>query len=136
MQLLPQEEFAPLKVTINGVMLTNYRIRLADDKNCISIFLNEIASIEMKYSDNVLWFVIAFFGLIGSIFGFMAEEMIAILIGILAIIFGISMYKFSRKRKFIVTSRGGTKLVFSLQNIKSSTAMGLVDQIEELKVGI
>ena len=133
MQLLNNEGITSLKVNVNGLMLSNHRIRLAKGDECTSLFLNELSSIEVKYTTEPFWHVATFIGLFLSLYGYSHYWMLTIILGIVLIILGIGIYIFSRTRKFIITSRGGTKLIFKLQNISASNALSLVDQIEEMK---
>jgi hypothetical protein len=133
MNLLKNEEVASLRVPVNGLMLTNQRIRLARGEECTSMFLSEVSAVHVKFQSNVLWHIVTVLGVLGAMFSYGNASMEFLMASVVAIILGVAMYRFSRSRKFIITSRGGTGLSFRLQNISAGNALSLLEQIEEMK---
>ena len=133
MKLLPNEEI--VESSFRGLTLTTRRIRLHGDDECASMFLQDIASIELKYQVHTYWLGVALLCLLAVFYGFSNEEMGFILVGAACCILGVAMYIFTRKRKFIITSNGSSKISFSVSGISFAKAMELLEGIEGRKDG-
>ena len=116
MQLLPEED---VLVTSNQdkVILTNQRVQLSDKEwgrsHQITIFLEDISSIENVYKSNPIFLVLSGLGaVIGLLtFGRAADGNISLIAFILTIAF-LLLWVNSRQHAIIVSSNGGGRLTF------------------------
>lgn len=104
-------------VTSNAdkVIVTNYRIYLTDQKlgqsYTSSIFLEDISSIEIKYSSNI---VLLALGVIGILIGFLVDEMI---LGFVAGVLFTILWWISRKHVIAVSPNGGSPMNILVQGM-------------------
>lgn len=121
MKLLPNEEKL---ITSNAdkIILTNHRIQMTDSvwgqSFTVSIFLEDISSIEIKYKSNILLIILGVICVLGGFY--MAgqsrgsEGMIAGLV--LGGIF-FAIWWFTRKHIISISSDGGSSLNFMVQGM-------------------
>jgi hypothetical protein len=121
MKLLPNEEKL---ITSNAdkIILTNHRIQMTDSvwgqSFTVSIFLEDISSIEIKYKSNILLIILGVICVLGGFY--MAgqsrgsEGMIGGLV-LGAIFFAI--WWFTRKHIISIASDGGASLNFMVQGM-------------------
>jgi hypothetical protein len=137
MKLLPNEEKI---VTSNGdkIILTDHRIQMTDrlwgQSYTISIFLEDISSIEIKYRSRILLLVL---GVASVLAGFflagqhrMNDEMISGLI--LGAIFFV-IWWFTRKHIISISSNGGAKLHFIVQGMSDEKVNDFVYKLSVAK---
>lgn len=139
MQHLPDEE---MLVTSNQdtIVLTNQRIHMSDKQwgrtYQITIFLENISSIEVLYKSNPLFIIIAgFCFLIGLLAMPQAQQSGATIpFGsfMVSIIFLI-LWVFSRTRQVSVASNGGGNLQFRVDGMSTLAATDFVDKVIHAK---
>jgi hypothetical protein len=124
-------------VTSNGskIVLTNYRI-LMNDKSwgsayMISIFLEDVSSIQTKYSSYIVLIILALlsFGFGGVL---IAEELEQAA-GLGAIAFGVMfilLYFFTRRHM----SNGGVATNFSISGMKNEAVEKFINDVSEAKL--
>ena len=130
MTLLPNEVVIPTKV--DGVTLTNLRLRYEPKGEFHSMFLTEVSSIHYKNVSNWLWLVVgALFVILGSM-AFVNSgdiEGAYIAIGGFAL---IGIYFKTRRTEVKIVSRGGGSLELAASN-KFNAISALFDQIEDAR---
>jgi hypothetical protein len=139
MQLLPDEE---LLVTSNQdkVILTNQRVHLADKEwgrsYQITIFLENISSIENVYRSNPLLLVIAVLGLGVALVTYNRTYDGALTIGGFAagVIF-LLLWLNSRRHMVTISSNGGGKLNLPIDGMSEAAVQDFVDKVEAAKGG-
>lgn len=115
MKLLPNEEKL---LTSNGekIVLTNYRIQMDDSilgqSYSISIFLENISSIEIKYKNNILFLILGALSAIGGFAGGSPE------LGLIVGGIFIAIWWFTRKHVVSISSDGGSSLDFQVSGMK------------------
>jgi hypothetical protein len=139
MELLPDEEVL-VSSNEDRVILTNQRIHQSV-KDCgranqITIFLENISSVEMLYKSNPLLLVLAGFfflaGLIASSAGY--ENYGSLWFGgfILSIIFLVFWF-YSKNRLVTIASNGGSKMNFQVNGMKTSDVVEFVNKVIRAK---
>jgi hypothetical protein len=134
MQLLPDEN---ILVTSNQdkVILTNQRIHLSDKdwgrSSQITIFLENISSIENVYKSNPIFLVIAALGaVIGLLtFGRLVEGNVSIGAFVVTIAF-LLLWVNSRQHAVIISSNGGGKLIFLVGGMNAGQVQDFVDKVQ------
>lgn len=134
MKLLKDEEKL---VTSNAdkIILTNYRIHLKDagelgQSFSISIFLENISSIEVKYKSNFVLLIIAAICLIGAFL--MNSEMQTA--GLVSAAICIVIWWFTRKHIISISSNGGSSLNFEVQGMGEDKISDFIYHISEAKL--
>lgn len=99
------------------IRLTTHRLRYHDapsrNSNVISIMLDKISSIELKYESNI-WLLI-----IGII-------TIPVIIGIILLI----IYFVSKKHTVIITPDGGKPIIFEIKGMKRDYLEDFINKVE------
>lgn len=121
MRFLPNEEKL---ITSNKdkIILTNYRIQMTDrvwgQSFTISIFLEDISSIEIKYKSNILLLLLCTICVLGGLYIAGQSNGIEGMLGgvILGGIF-FAMWWFTRKHIISISSDGGSSLNFIVQGM-------------------
>lgn len=109
MTLLPKEEKI---ITANNdkIILSNLRIYMSyktwGNAYSISVFLEDISSIEVKYKSNIIFVILGLISL--AVGALMTErESQAIIIGAATSIVCFLLYRFTRKHVISISSNGG-----------------------------
>jgi len=129
MKLLPNEEKL-ITSDNNNIVLTNYRIQMTDSEwgqsFSISIFLENISSIEIKYKSSIILLILGAICAIGSIYLKNPEGFI-----ICAILF--AAYWFTRKHIISISSDGGSSLSFLVQGMDDEKINDFVHNVSLAK---
>lgn len=139
MQLLPDEELLVIS-NQDKVKLTSQRVQLTDKEwgrsYEITIFLENISSIENVYKSNPLLLLIAALGLVvalvtynrtydrGLTFGGFAASVIFLL-----------LWLNSRRHVVTISSNGGGKLNFPIDGMSEAAVQDFVDKVNVAKAG-
>lgn len=120
MKLLPNEE----KLIVSNqdkIILTDHRIQMTDrimgQSYTISIFLEDISSIEIKYKSDTLLLVS---GVICVLFALFLGGEVGGSVGLLGFVLGIilvALWWFNRKHIVSISSKGGSALNFTVQGM-------------------
>lgn len=137
MQLLPGEENL---VTSNQdkLILTSHRIHLTDKQwgrsYQITIFLENIASIENVYKSNLTFLLISALGLLLGLatVGREVDEKVSFGSFVAAVIFLI-LWSNSRKHVVTIASNGGGKLNIPVEGTNEAFVNDFVDKLEAAK---
>lgn len=140
MKLLPGEETV-LSSNSNKVILTNHRIQLTDKRwgksYTISIFLEDISSIETKFRSSPLLLVLAVLSVIVSIFlvmnnvddGIPSETVGTVVLGICLLLAWVS----SRRHIISIKSNGGSALNFLIKGMSKNNVEDFIYKVSEAK---
>jgi hypothetical protein len=139
MQLLPDEE---ILVTSNQdkVVLTSQRIHLKDKEwgrsYQITLFLENISSIENVYKNNPLFLVIAALGLVVGLATVDREYEGGVAFGAftVAVVF-LLLWLNSRRHVVTISSNGGGKLNFLVERMGEAEVQDFLDKVETAKAG-
>lgn len=136
MKLLPNEEKL-ITANEDKIILTNHRIEMTDSvwgqSFTISIFLEDISSLEIKYKSNIIFIILGVICLLGGVY--MAgqggsEAMIGRLV--LGGIF-FALWWFSRKHIISISSKGGTSLNFMVQGMGDDKIADFIQNVSLAK---
>ena len=127
MTLLPHEEQLVVS-NANKIVLTNQRIWMTNkewgNSYSIVIFLEDIRSVETKYTSNTLFLALTCTGFLGSFYWF------SFFFG--SLIFGLLWW--SMRRHIISISAGsGVSLNFRIDQLSESEVAEFIDSIQEAK---
>ena len=119
----------------NIVTLTNLRLRYTDSEwgkaHIISIMLEKISSIEIRYKSKKIFFILAIIvalaGVVAGING--DEEFVALGVGA-GVVFLIA-YFLSRKHYLTIASDGGAKIRFRIKGLSRDKILDFVNQVED-----
>ena len=134
MNLLPNEEKL-VSSNEDKIILTNHRIHLTDSvwgqSFTISIFLEDISSIEIKYKSTILFIILGVLCILG---GFYASAQGGSFLGgiFLGGIF-LALWWFTRKHVVSVSSNGGSSLNFIVQGMADEKISDFVHKISVAK---
>jgi hypothetical protein len=139
MQLLPDEEIL-VSSNQDKIILTNQRIHLSDSEwgksYQITIFLENISSIEMLYKSNPLLLVLATVCLLVGLFttsaGFENNSTLRVGGFMLSIIFLVFWF-YSKNRMVTIAPNGGSKLNFRVDGMKTLDVTGFIDKVMQAK---
>ncbi|MBS1638168.1 MAG: hypothetical protein JST26_19805 [Bacteroidetes bacterium] len=120
------------------ITLTTHRIRYSEAKggieNLISIHLEKISSIEMKYTSKPF---LIYFGIlalvIGTLLGKASNQVDVIIISLIIGSILIISYFLSRKHTVVISSDGGSKIIFETKGMKSEAHIDFINKIEKAK---
>ena len=149
MKLLPNEE-AVLSSNGDKIILTNYRIQMTDSEwgqsFNISIFLEDISSIEVKYSSHIILIIIGIICVLGGFFmgnaytAHSAEYSQGGGIGSSAMFTGIifggmffAAWWFTRKHIISISSDGGSSLNFLVTGMSDDTISDFIYKLSFAK---
>ena len=136
MKLLPNEEKL---ITSNAdkIVLTDHRIQMTDSvwgkTFTISIFLEDISSIETKYKSKILFIILGAICVLGGVYiagEYSADEGIALLI--LGVIF-FAVWWFTRKHIVSISSDGGSSLNFMVHGTGKEKIQDFVHSVSVAK---
>ena len=132
MKLLPNEEKL---ITSNEdkIVLTNHRIQMTDSfwgqSFTISIFLEDISSIEIKYKSNILLLILGAICVLGGFYmGFKGMPLGLVLGGIF-----FAVWWFTRKHIISISSDGGSSLNFMVQGMGDEKINDFVHNVSVAK---
>jgi hypothetical protein len=120
-----------------SVTLTNYRIRheygAYSNTYVISIFLEKISSIEIRYKSSPLLLVIGVFFSLASVYIMRDSSSQLPLIGF--VISGLLILTFflSRRHTITIASDGGTKINFNTKGMHRDAILHFINKIESAK---
>ena len=140
MKLLTNE-VEVLKTNDKNVVLTNQRVYMKANKapgfsKTVTIFLEDISSIETSYKSNYPLQIIAGFCLLSSLyFGFISHEYgsNSTNISIGATVIFYALYWFSRQHIISISSDGGGALSFMIRGMKESEVEDFIYNVQESK---
>ena len=146
MKLLPNE-VELISLNQNKLVLTNFRIEMSNNQMgqqySISIFLENISSIEIKYKSNILLMVLVIiYSVIGgfsAIGGSFVNGGNVIQMGVLLIIFGILLliiWWLSRTHIIAVASNGGSSINLSIKNMTNEVIDNFIYETSFAKLNI
>lgn len=138
MMLLSNEEEL---VSSNGgkIILTNQRIH-QDDKEwgnayTITIFLEDISSIEMRYSSNMIFLILGIVSALFCSYSFMSDsDGSPAGISLIATIGFFVVYWMSRKHIVSITSHGGKALNFEAASLPEYEMQKFLSQVQEAQL--
>lgn len=137
MTLLPGEEQL---VTSNNekIVLTTQRIVMRDIErsymHSVEIFLEDISSIEIKYTSNIKLLQFGVLGVLGvTSFYFNIASAIGPGIILLASLILIGWWWFSRQHIVSISSKGGGALNFQIDSIPLEKIEAFIDKVQQAK---
>ncbi|MFT6982506.1 MAG: hypothetical protein ACJAUD_001273 [Crocinitomicaceae bacterium] len=138
MKLLPDEN---ILVTSNAdkIILTTYRIQMMDksmgQSYTISMFLENISSIEIKYKSNIILLILAVLALIGG--GLAGQQQSGpnnlFVAGLVAGATFLIIWWLTRKHIISITPDGGSSLDFMVQGMKEQQIKDFVYNVSLAK---
>ncbi len=135
MKLLQNEEIL-VSTNEDIVLLTNHRITMKDEvwgkSFKISIFLEDISSVETHYKSNIIFLIIGVILAIGGLLMSAEGDM-----GVAGLIVGgifIALWWFSRKHLVTISSDGGKALNFAVEQMTDDKIEEFVTKIQEAKL--
>jgi hypothetical protein len=118
----------------NIITLTNLRIRYSAKRmgkaHIVSMMLNKVGSIELKYQNNLLTVLIALAGFLTALYGFIENDTNILLTGL--IVAGISVYVYIKNRKHLIsiTSENGKEILFHTKGLRHEDILKFINQVE------
>ena len=137
MKLLPNEEKL-ITANRDNIVLTNHRIQLLERASwwqtyIISIFLEDISSIEKKYSHNIVYLALSIFAIIPTLyFKTTMNDNFMVASGVVAIIFFI-LWLSSRKHIIQISSNGGSSIKILLSGMSRDDAEDFIYNVSLAK---
>lgn len=137
MKLLPKEEKI-LMSNEDKLILTDHRIYMIDSilgqSFLISMFLENISSLEVKYRSRVLYLLLSLIGIIAGLIVWIMQEGIELALGLIA--FGILfliLWWFSRTHIIVISSDGGSPMIFKLEGMKNELINDFIYEVSLAK---
>lgn len=123
------------------VVLTNYRVFMKNkswvNNYYISIFLEDISSVENKYTSKITYLFYALFSVLTSIISINITniniQQILTSIGVLAALIFFVLWSTSRKNIISITSNGGTKLEFLVDGMSEKNIENFINDVLNAK---
>lgn len=123
------------------VVLTNYRVFMKNkswvNNYYISIFLEDISSVENKYTSKIMYLFYALFSVLTSIISINITniniQQILTSIGVLAALIFFVLWSKSRKNIISITSNGGTKLEFLVDGMSEKNIENFINDVLNAK---
>lgn len=123
------------------VVLTNYRVFMKNkswvNNYYISIFLEDISSVENKYTSKITYLFYALFSVLTSIISINITniniQQILTSIGVLAALIFFVLWSKSRKNIISITSNGGTKLEFLVDGMSEKNIENFINDVLNAK---
>lgn len=139
MQLLADEEIV-VSCNQDKIILTNQRIHLSDKdwgrSYLVTIFLENISSIEMLYKSNPILLVLAaicfLVGILAMSTGYGNEATFQVGSFMVSVIF-LVFWLYSKDRVVTIASNGGSKLNFRVDGMKTPDVAEFIDKVIEAK---
>jgi hypothetical protein len=133
MKLLQNEE-GLISSNAGKINLTTHRIFMKDEiwgnSYSISIFLEDISSVEIKFKSNPLFVIL---GALVILVGLLTGKQFLIG-GIVVGCILIAIWWFTRKHVIIVSSNGGSQLSFIVEGMSEEKINDFTDSIQEAKL--
>jgi hypothetical protein len=137
MRLLPNEEELT-SVNFNQFTLSNYRVekQMKDwgEKSVVSIFLEDISSLEMKYASNLSFI---FFGVLFVVAGFFVAVQFEITVGMIAglIVGGVffALWALTRKHIILIYPSGGAPMRIDVSGMANDKILDILHSISLAK---
>lgn len=123
------------------VVLTNYRVYMKNkswgNNYYISIFLEDISSVENKYTSKITYLFYALFGILISVISSNSTniniQQIIPSIGVLAAIIFFVLWSSSRKNVISIASNGGSKLEFLVDGMSEKNIENFIYDVLNAK---
>lgn len=135
MKLLPNEEKL-ISSNEDKIILTNHRIQMTDrfwgQSFTISIFLEDISSVEIKYKSSILFIIIGVICMLGDFFGFI-NGVLSIPVGLFLGVIFFGIWRFTRKHVVSISSVGGSSLNFEVQGMDDDKIADFVYKVSLAK---
>ena len=141
MKLFPKEHEI-LSSNENKIILTNHRIQMNDKEwgrsNSITIFLEDISSMQTLYKSNILWLILGALCLLFSVYSFLTLEQyygdtspikIAFVLGLIF----LALWWFSKRHIISIHSDGGKPLEFLVNRMSDSQIEDFIDKVQLAK---
>lgn len=120
MKLLPNEENL-FTSTAGNLILTSHRIQMTDrawgQSFTISIFLEDISSIEIKYKSHIFLLILGAIFFIGSLLSVGEAGSGIMAVGLIQSLIFLAIWWFTRKNVISISSDGGASLNFKVQGV-------------------
>ena len=127
----------------NKIVLTNKRIQMTEKewgRSCkITIFLENISSMQILYKSNILWLILAILSLLFFGFALLRNDrfeyydktpmQISFVVGLVF----IALYSFSRRHIISIHSNGGKPLEFTINRMSDSQIEHFFDKVQVAK---
>ena len=135
-------EYEILSSNENKIILTNQRIHMNEKdwgrSYSITIFLENISSIEIRYNSNIIFLVL---GIISGLFcaaNYFSSDRYSgndnmLGYALIATIFFFLLYWFSKRHVISLSSNGGKPLNFKVSQMKDYAIEDFVDKLQEAK---
>jgi hypothetical protein len=139
MQLLSDEEIL-VSSNQDKIILTNQRIHQSDKQwgrsYQITLFLENISSIEALYKSNLILLVLAVVTFLAGLFapaeGYMNDGTIRFGCFMFSIIF-LAFWFYSKQQTVTIASNGGSKLNINVEKMSSASVVEFVDKVMAAK---
>lgn len=139
---LHQNEHEILSSNENKIILTNQRIQMNDKEwgrsYSVTIFLEDISSMQILYKSNILWIIIAALCLLYSVISFLTmgdyySDTDSIKIAfVLGLIF-LALQWFSKRHIISIHSDGGKPLEFLVNRMPDAQIEDFIDKVQLAK---
>lgn len=115
------------------VVLTNQRVFMRESQwgqsYAISIFLEDISSVETKYKSNIFFIVVAVISIVvGVVLG--AKQRVGLIVGGIFLL----LWWFSRKHIISISSDGGSTMNFLVEGMRDEKIEGFIQSVSEAKL--
>ncbi|WEK36327.1 MAG: hypothetical protein P0Y53_02335 [Candidatus Pseudobacter hemicellulosilyticus] len=141
MKLLPNE--SPL-LTSNGdkIILTDQRIQQTDkdwgNAYSITLFLEDISSVETRYKSNIIFLVLGLIGLLAGIAIYMQDQQtngnvfnFGFVVGIVLLM----VWWFTRRHVILISSNGGGAIHFEINQMSWADVQDFIYTVQLAKAG-
>lgn len=119
----------------NIITLTNQRIRYTAKAlgraHIVSMVLNKVGSIELKYKNNLLLLLLAFIGALIMVYGYSTGDTNFMLAGLIGTAIFIYIYFKNRKYVISISSESGKEILFHTKGMKHEDILKFINQTEE-----
>ena len=124
-----------IKTGFPNLLLTTRRIRYTTDNECQSMMISELSSIKLVHRSNAYYLILSILGIL--LLAWAQQNRLTVpLVVISAVLMalGILFYYLSRTQLFEINGAGGKAISFGLQNKKFSTAIQVIELIEQQRL--
>ena len=135
MTLLPNEKQLVTPCDQILILTTQRMQKVVKDwasSHSVTIFLEDISSVEAKFENNPAWLILGILGCLASVYFYANTDqpnhdaaIVALIVGIVGL---IAWFAF-RQHAIKISSKGGSSLTLNVTNLKKGVADELVDQI-------